>query len=198
MIKSKLKALDEDFGIGVGAPLGADQGIPYGGDGKAVAPCYMGMTSRFGLVGKKATGFGSVLWPKRRKKKRKHLTAYPNFVRESIEDIELTPENIVSFLESKGIPDTVYHVEETDDNNIVVSLNANPVVSRYVDDVNNLFSVITVNDYDDTNEIVICIDRLTQTASIRLAGEEVRVGLACTSMTDFENIWNELDNLTEA
>lgn len=26
----------EDFGIGVGAPLGADQGIPMGGDCKAV------------------------------------------------------------------------------------------------------------------------------------------------------------------
>ena len=26
----------EDFGIGVGAPLGADQGIPLGGDCKAV------------------------------------------------------------------------------------------------------------------------------------------------------------------
>lgn len=198
MIKSKLNKLDEDFGIGVGAPLGADQGIPYGGDGKAVAPCYMGITSRFGSVGKKATGFGNLLWPKRRKKRRRHRIAYPNFVRESVEDIELTPENIVSFLESKGIHDNVYHVEETDDNNIVVSLNANPTVSRYVDDVDNLFSVITISDYDETNEIVICIDRLTQTASIRLAGEEVRVGLACTSMTDFENIWNELDNLTEA
>lgn len=198
MIKSKMTELDEDFGIGVGAPLGANQGIPYGGDGKAVVPCYMGITSRFGSVGKKASGFGNILWPKRRKKRRRHRFAYPNFVRESVEDIELTPENIVSFLESKGIPDTVYHVEETDDNNIVVSLNANPTVSRYVDDVNNLFSVVSVNDYDDTNEIVICIDRLTQTASIRLAGEEVRVGLACISMTDFENIWNELDNLTEA
>lgn len=197
MIKSKMIELDEDFGIGVGAPLGADQGIPYGGDGKAVAPCYMGMTSRFGSVGKKATGFGNLLWPKRRKKRRKVRYQYPNFVQESVEDIELTPENIVSFLESKSICDNVYHVEETDDNNIVVSLNANPTVSRYVDDVDNLFSVITISDYDETNEIVICIDRLTQTASIRLAGEEVRVGLACTSMTDFENIWNELDNLTE-
>jgi len=198
MIKSEFNELVEDFGIGVGAPLGADQGIPYGGDGKAVAPCYMGITSRFGSIGKKATGFGNILWPKRRKNRRRRRPVYPNFVRESIEDIELTPENIVSFLESKGVSDTVYRVEETDDNNIVVSLNANPTVSRYVDDVDNLFSVITVNDYDDTNEIVICIDRLTQTAGIRLAGEEVRVGLACTSMTDFENIWNELANLTEA
>lgn len=197
MLKSNIRELDEDFGISIGAPLGADQGIPYGGDGKAVAPCYMGMTSRFGSVGKKATGFGNILFPKRRRKKHRLRHAYPNFVRESIEDIELTPTNIVSFLESKGVPDTVYHVEETDDNSIVVSLNANPTVSRYVDDVNNLFSVITVNDYDDTNEIIITIDRLAQTASIRLAGEEVRTGLACTSMTDFENVWNELDNLTE-
>ena len=29
-------ALLEDFGIGVGAPTGADQGIPHGGDAKAV------------------------------------------------------------------------------------------------------------------------------------------------------------------
>lgn len=137
------------------------------------------------------------MFPKRRKKRRKLRHTYPNFVRESFENVELTPENIVSFLESKDIPDTVYHVEETDDNNIVVSLNANPTVSRYVDDVNNLFSVITVDDYDDTNKIVITIDRLTQTASIRLAGEEMRTGLACATMTDFENVWNELDNLTD-
>lgn len=197
MKKSEVRELTEDFGIGVGAPLGADQGIPYGGDGKAVYPCYMGMTSRFGSVGEKATGFGNILFPKRRKKRRKLRHTYPNFVRESVENVELTPENIVSFLESKGILDTVYHVEETDDNNIVVSLNANPTISRYVDDVNNLFSVITVDDYDDTNEIVITIDRLTQTASIRLAGEEMRTGLACATMADFENVWNELDNLTD-
>ena len=42
MLKSSLY---EDFGMGVGAPIGADQGIPYGGDGKAVVPCYMGCTS---------------------------------------------------------------------------------------------------------------------------------------------------------
>ena len=29
-------ALNEDFGMGVGAPLGADQGIPHSGDSKAV------------------------------------------------------------------------------------------------------------------------------------------------------------------
>ena len=29
-------ALNEDFTMGVGAPLGADQGIPHGGDAKAV------------------------------------------------------------------------------------------------------------------------------------------------------------------
>lgn len=197
MKKSEVRELTEDFGMSVGAPLGADQGIPYGGDGKAVYPCYMGMTSRFGSARKKATGFGNILFPKRRKKRRKLRHTYPNFVRESVENVELTPENIVSFLESKGILDTVYHVEETDDNNIVVSLNANPTVSRYVDDVNNLFSVITVDDYDDTNEIVITIDRLTQTASIRLAGEEMRTGLACATMADFETVWNELDNLTD-
>lgn len=31
----------EDFGIGVGAPLGADQGIPCGGDRKAVVAMRM-------------------------------------------------------------------------------------------------------------------------------------------------------------
>lgn len=33
--------LDEDFGIGVGGMTGADQGIPCGGDCKAVVPCRM-------------------------------------------------------------------------------------------------------------------------------------------------------------
>lgn len=47
MKKSEIRKIDEDFGMGVGTPLGVDQGIPYGGDGKAVYPCYMGMTSRF-------------------------------------------------------------------------------------------------------------------------------------------------------
>ena len=30
-------ALNEDFTMGVGAPVGADQGIPHGGDGKAAS-----------------------------------------------------------------------------------------------------------------------------------------------------------------
>ena len=33
--------MSEDFGIGVGAPLGADQGIPQRGDCKAVVPFRM-------------------------------------------------------------------------------------------------------------------------------------------------------------
>lgn len=73
LITSKVfskKYLHEDFGMGVGAPLGADQGIPYGGDGKAVVPCYMGMTSRFGQVSK-PEGFGKMLWPKKRKIRRR-------------------------------------------------------------------------------------------------------------------------------
>ena len=37
------KVLDEDFGIGVGGPLGADQGIPYGGDCKGCCPQRMGL-----------------------------------------------------------------------------------------------------------------------------------------------------------
>ena len=37
------KVLEEDFGIGVGAPLGADQGIPHGGDCKGCCPQRMGL-----------------------------------------------------------------------------------------------------------------------------------------------------------
>lgn len=40
-------ALNEDFGIGVGAPTGADQGIPHGGDAKAVfAPVSFALVRR--------------------------------------------------------------------------------------------------------------------------------------------------------
>lgn len=40
-------ALNEDFGVGVGAPLGADQGIPHGGDAKAVfAPVSLALVRR--------------------------------------------------------------------------------------------------------------------------------------------------------
>ena len=40
-------ALNEDFGMGVGAPLGADQGIPHGGDSKAVfAPISLALVRR--------------------------------------------------------------------------------------------------------------------------------------------------------
>lgn len=194
----KESTLDEDFGMGVGAPVGADQGIPYGGDGKAVVPCYMGMTSRFGSVGNKATGFGGILWPKRKKKKRRKVSYYPNFVRESVEDDSITPENLAAFLEDLGITDDIYAVQETDDNVIVVSLNANPVTTSYVDDVNNLFSVISISDYNSQDVIIITIDRLTQTASIRIADEEVVTGMACANMTDFEAVWQELNNLTEA
>jgi len=35
--------LDEDFGIGVGAPCGLDQGIPHGGDCKGCCPQRMGL-----------------------------------------------------------------------------------------------------------------------------------------------------------
>lgn len=38
--------LEEDFGIGVGAPCGLDQGIPHGGDCKGVAPVRMGLYQR--------------------------------------------------------------------------------------------------------------------------------------------------------
>ena len=96
-----------------------------------------------------------------------------------------------------GITDDIYSVQETDDNVIVVSLNANPVTTSYVDDVNNLFSVISISDYNSRDVIIITIDRLTQTASIRIADEEVVTGMACANMTDFEAVWQELNNLTE-
>lgn len=41
--KNGYKILNEDFGIGVGAPLGADQGIPHGGDCKGCCPQRMGL-----------------------------------------------------------------------------------------------------------------------------------------------------------
>lgn len=187
--------VNEDFGMGVGAPVGADQGIPYGGDGKAVVPCYMGCTSRHGTVNK-ATGFGGILWPKRKKKRLKRR--YPNFVQEAYEDdYTLTAVNIAEFLEEQGVDDSVYHIEETDDNNIVITLNADPVETNYVQDTNNLFAEISIIDYNSSDVIIINIDRLTQTASIRIADEDAVSGMACANMQDFENVWNTLNNLTE-
>jgi len=192
---SKIKEayVNEDFGMGVGAPVGADQGIPYGGDGKAVVPCYMGMVSRHGTVNK-ATGFGNILWPKRKKKRLKRR--YPNFVQESLEDDNLTPVNIASFLEDEGLDETVYRIEETDDNTIVITLNADPVTSNAVQDVNNLFSQFYA-DYNSSEVIIILIDRLAQTASIRIGDEDAISGMACASMTDFETVWETFNNLTE-
>lgn len=40
--ESGYTVLDEDFSIGVGAPCGADQGIPHGGDCIGVAPARLG------------------------------------------------------------------------------------------------------------------------------------------------------------
>lgn len=186
--------VNEDFGMGVGAPVGADQGIPYGGDGKAVVPCYMGCVSRHGTVNK-ATGFGGILWPKRKKRRKRR---YPNFVQEAYEDdYTLTAVNIAEFLEEHDVPDTVYRVEETDDNNIVVTLNADPVETNYVQDTNNLFAEISIVDYNSSDVIIINIDRLSQTASIRIADEEVISNMACANMQDFENVWEALNNLTE-
>ena len=191
------EALTEDFGMGVGAPVGADQGIPYGGDGKAVVPCYMGMTSRFGAVGNKATGFGHILWPKRKKRRLKRR--YPNFVQESLEDDELTPVNIAKFLEDEGLDDHVYKIDETEDNRIVVMLNADPMTSNAVQDVNNLFDQFYTDytDYNSSEVIIILIDRLTQTAAIRIGEDETLSGIPCTTMTDFETVWETLNNLTE-
>jgi hypothetical protein len=186
--------VNEDFGMGVGAPVGADQGIPYGGDGKAVVPCYMGCTSRHGTVNK-ATGFGGILWPKRKKRRKRR---YPNFVQEAYDDdYTLTAVNIAEFLEEQGVDDSVYRVEETDDNNIIVTLNADPVETNYVQDTNNLFAEISIIDYNSSDVIIINIDRLTQTASIRIADEDTVSGMACANMQDFENVWNTLNNLTE-
>ena len=189
--------VNEDFGMGVGAPVGADQGIPYGGDGKAVVPCYMGCTSRHGTVSK-ATGFGGILWPKRKKKRLKLKRRYPNFVQEAYEDdYSLTGVNIAEFLEEQGVDNSVYSVEETDDNNIIVTLNADPVETKYVQDTNNLFAEISYIEYNSSDVIIINIDRLSQTASIRIADEEVVSNMACASMQDFETVWDTLNNLTE-
>src|SRR5574344_1816465 len=194
MLKSSLY---EDFGMGVGAPIGADQGIPYGGDGKAVVPCYMGCTSRHGTVNK-ATGFGGILWPKRKKKRLKLKRRYPNVVQEAYEDdYTLTAVNIAEFLEEQGVDDTVYHIEETDDNSIVITLNVDPVETNYVQNVNNLFAEISIIEHNSSDVIIINIDRLTQTASIRIADEDAVSGMACANMQDFENVWNALNNLTE-
>lgn len=38
--------LDEDFGMGVGGPMGLDQGIPHGGDCKGCCPQRMGLYQR--------------------------------------------------------------------------------------------------------------------------------------------------------
>lgn len=43
---SGFNVMDEDFGIGVGAPCGLDQGIPHGGDGKGCCPQRMGLFQR--------------------------------------------------------------------------------------------------------------------------------------------------------
>ena len=194
MLKSSLY---EDFGMGVGAPIGADQGIPYGGDGKAVVPCYMGCTSRHGTVNK-ATGFGGILWPKRKKKRLKLKRRYQNFVQEAYEDdYTLTAVNIAEFLEEQGVDDTVYHIEETDDNSIVITLNVDPVETNYVQNVNNLFAEISIIEHNSSDVIIINIDRLTQTASIRIADEDAVSGMACANMQDFENVWNALNNLTD-
>lgn len=107
MLLSEVLQLDEDFGMGVGAPVGADQGIPYGGDGKAVVPCYMGMNSRFGEIGKKATGFGKLLWPKRRKKKK---VAKLNIFKQVLLNYSAIYWRIVNNAEKREYPDGYYEM----------------------------------------------------------------------------------------
>lgn len=46
VLENDQQELTEDFGIGVGAPCGLDQGIPHGGDCKGVAPVRMGLYQR--------------------------------------------------------------------------------------------------------------------------------------------------------
>lgn len=107
MLLSEVLQLDEDFGMGVGAPVGADQGIPYGGDGKAVVPCYMGMNSRFGEIGKKASGFGNLLWPKRRKKKK---VAKLNVFKQVLLNYSAIYWQIVNNAEKREYPDGYYEM----------------------------------------------------------------------------------------
>lgn len=76
MLLSEISKIDEDFGIGVGAPLGADQGIPFGGDGKAVVPCYMGTYSRFGKIDNKPIENNKHKFKRKKKKKTSKLKVF--------------------------------------------------------------------------------------------------------------------------
>lgn len=72
----------EDFSMGVGAPLGADQGIPHSGDGIATVPVKMGVNSRFGEV----KDNNNSKRKKKRKKKRFILKKYRKKINEDVED----------------------------------------------------------------------------------------------------------------
>ena len=61
--------LDEDFGMGVSAPVGLDQGVPYSGDGSGVYAKPMGLYTRtYGDITKNMKRY----LRKFNKKKRKH------------------------------------------------------------------------------------------------------------------------------
>lgn len=87
--KNGYKFLDEDFGIGVGTPLGADQGIPHGGDCKGCCPQRMGLLyqrSPFkinpfynGVPAAHHPNYWLNQIPKKKKKRKKHK------LRESVE-----------------------------------------------------------------------------------------------------------------
>ena len=56
-------ALNEDFTMGVGAPLGADQGIPHGGDSKAVfAPISLALVRQRAGRSIKSINIGLILF----------------------------------------------------------------------------------------------------------------------------------------
>lgn len=92
------KVLDEDFGIGVGGPLGADQGIPHGGDCKGCCPQRMGLLyqrSPFktnplynGVPAAHHPGYWLNQIPKKKRKKKKRRLREGYELRESIETFE--------------------------------------------------------------------------------------------------------------
>ena len=109
------KVLDEDFGIGVGGPLGADQGIPHGGDCKGCCPQRMGLLyqrSPFkvnplynGVPAAHHPGYWLNQIPKKKRKKKKRRLREGYELRESIETFENSCWSMYSKFFSKSIDD---------------------------------------------------------------------------------------------
>ena len=65
--------MTEDFSMGVGAPVGADQGIPHGGDCKGVAMVKWGQHAPTGVKAAHYPGYWLAQIKKKKKKKKKSL-----------------------------------------------------------------------------------------------------------------------------